>query len=400
MYVYYIALCEDNLRVKFSLRIAHYTIKKQLKEEFIMPAHFFTAVPPIIKQKNLINVGGNGDCGFRSIAAGIIDNYLSHKKRNSELFSSLLSQYYEMFPEDKALSRALTLEEKLQVLTNTPIHKHEFLVKFAFLLRQCAVDELERHPGKYPGAFIQNHEKTAPQIMREQYTWVDESALAALAKSLNLPLVVSYLTAKENIPVKFNYGPKAAAVQTEIHIQLCNQHYCPKVTHTDWFSLSITKTVMNEPQLNPVAKEGPSLKQILDQIAQMDKKILSEFEHHKTLLTQMLNDGSLAKSALIDLYIKSMDKSDYLQKRLSYAGLEHGNQDFFMAMLQRNQIESPVNNHDKTYGTLLTTEIIHALARAMSVDEIKSELVYEEIDNLQRRHRIPVEDTAARILKA
>jgi|GEM_PF-1581518 len=329
------------------------------------------------KKPVLVDVGGNGDCGFRAVAAGFIDNFISNERIKSDLLGRVLSRHFRHYPNQKPVAPGLvTPAERMQQLIKQ-VPMPELVQTLGFTFRQLAVDELVKNPAQYRGAFADRTEQTAPAIMRKPATWIDESAIAALAQALNLPIYVSVVERGKELPMLLRYNETAAG--PGISIQLQAGHYIPRLRNAGLFSgVKISSANAAKPA-EPVAMNDRSLPEILALIAEDDQRMLENFDNTHRRLTAMVTAGELTKADLLAMYIKGMKTSDYLQGRVKYVGIEHGNQHFFEAILTAERgvnIVSLPQDHDRQ----IIQELVHGIARATSIGHMHADEVFALLD--------------------
>lgn len=336
-----------------------------------------------------VDVGGNGDCGFRAVAAGLIDNFLSHPHVKGEWLNRLLTQHFKYFPEQRTTPAGLwTPAERMQQLLKH-VRMGELLQTLAYTLRQMAVTEMCAHPELYRGAFVGQHENTAPADMRQATTWIDESSIAALAHAIDLPIKVRVVESGKTLPMNLCYNEAKKAENPLIVIKLQQGHYVPRVHASERF-----KAVKDLPivrPLNPVIEnlpQDPELSEILTHIAAEDKRLVKAFEDTHYRLMTMVAAGELNKEGLLAIYTKNMGNSDYLKGRVAYVTTEHGNQDFFNAIF-RSQQSLPQEDAGLSSNEQITAELVHALARAITIGQMNVDEVFAQIDDAQevRPHR-------------
>ena len=355
--------------------------------------HFTSAFFGSKSKLTYVNVGGNGDCGFRSVAAAMINNALFIKSSANQALAKKLLDLHAAYFEQRPTRPLLTAVQRLDELLKLPTYRAQFLVELAYVLRQKAVDELSANPENYPGAFVAGNENTSPQDMRLQSTWIDESAIAALAKTLEVPIEVRVVEPTKELHAnqkkwRRNYNFEQDNSRSEpalvsqsaspIIMQLQGNHYIPKVNNEEFFK-SINRFHV-EPLNSKIAANSndPELEEVLAKIALSDQKILEEFQSTVKRLTAMVQAGEITKENLIDIYIKSLKNSDYLQGRIKYVGIEQGNQHFFEAIEARKSGVKPISplpaqSHDES----IVKELIHALARGVSIGHVNPDDVYE-----------------------
>lgn len=325
------------------------------------------------QNKVWVNVGGTGDCGFRSAAAAMIDNVLVKPRANQGLAEDLIKLHADYFEQQAIQIRLLTSAEHLAKLVEAPIARAKFLSELAYALRQVTVDELITYPERYRGAFVAEHEGTAPEKMRLQETYIDESAIAAMAKVIKVPIEIQVVEPAKELFLELSYNAELKEpVGSPIVMQLLNhdRHYIPQVGKPEYFE-SI-KPVPVSPKVRNQAAD-PELTEILAKIAREDQRLLDEFAQTSKRLSTMVTAGEMTKESLIDIYVKGMKNSDYLEGRI-----KHGTQQFFEEIERARKgvkaaVQLPQENHDEQ----VTHELVHAIARAISIGQLDPALVYE-----------------------
>lgn len=338
---------------------------------------------PIIKTRTVVNVGGNGDCGFRAVAAGFIDNFLMHSHFSVELLSKVLYPHFVYYPQHRPqMTGLMTVNDFMKgMLAN--VSMPELIQTMAFTLRQLAVDEMSAHPANYPGAFVQNNEKTSPEFMRKSVTWIDESSIAALAYALSMPIEVRVVERGKELPLPpLNYpsNVKLSAINPKIVIELESAHYRPRLLDASPFKSDIYGTF---PEIKPIINDqvaDTDLSQILVIIAAQEKRVITEFEALRDNLNCLVSDGTLTKNNLIDIYIKGMVTSDYLQGRVRHVDEELGNPYFSNALSNARSVDQVVHSPLRTHDEEICVELVRAIARAISIGHMNADDVYAQID--------------------
>ena len=157
---------------------------------FLSPGIASEVLSKVGAKRVFVDVGGNGDCGFRAIAAGLLDYFLMHPRMNGELLNKVLSSHFSYFPTHRTTMPGLVKASERMERLIKQVRMTELLPAMAYTLRQLAVTELCENPALYRGAFIDRHETTTPEEMRKPTTWIDESSIAALARALAMPIEV------------------------------------------------------------------------------------------------------------------------------------------------------------------------------------------------------------------
>jgi hypothetical protein len=331
------------------------------------------------KEAVFVDVGGTGDCGFRSVAAGLIDNFITHPSVFPvELLKQVLEAHFNYFPKHRTdLPGLVKPSDRMnQLIIN--LSMGELVQSMAYTLRQLAVGELCRHPELYRGAFVNGHEQTSPDEMRKPSTWIDESSIAALANVLNMPIEVIVAHREDALSMRLHYNPQAENLSVAVKLQGC--HYIPRVIASERFNRAKSQTVHLLPVVRESTVNDPTLPEILERIAKDDRNLVRVFEDTSKNLALKVKMGDLSQDDLLTMYVNAMGDSDYLAGRVNYVGIEHGNQDFFNAVFQS---QAGFKSSLQLTGTTdsLTDELVHALARAVSIGQMNPEQLFAPIDS-------------------
>ncbi len=326
----------------------------------------------VVKNAVFVDVGGTGDCGFRSIAAGIIDNFLNQpSSMRGEMLKQVLMNHFKYFPHHRITMPGLVkpADRMDQLIKAKKNNMGELVQTLAYTLRQMAVDELCAHPECYRGAFVKEHEQTSPENMRKASTWIDESSIAALSNALQMPVEVLIGDPQHSLRKRLRYNESATNPPVEMRLQ--GGHYIPRLVSGERFGLVRHQTAREvQPQVDS-NRVDPSLPDILIKIAAEDKRLIAAFDTTYNRLAFMVANGELSKADLLSIYIRGMSESDYLSKRATHAGVEHGHQDFF------NLISSAEKGEPRWVGSHqeMTDELIHAISRAISIGHMSEEVI-------------------------
>lgn len=348
------------------------------------------------KTMHLVDLGGNGDCGFRAIAAGIVDKLLQWpvKQEAPAYLETLLQAHARYFPEQcNSIKRLPPLAQIQWLIKNTPMPV--YIQSLAYTLRQLAVNELFAHPAHYRGAFVNQHEKTAPEKMRQAQTWIDESAIAALSNALQLPLEVRVTGPRQPLYMRLQYNTPSISngsiLKEPVVIELNQGHYRAYVSDENVFSLAARHPM--PPKASPLVspkESDPPLAELLAQIAAEDERMTRHFNHLHQQLTHMNRDDQLPKSLLVSIYCQSMKNSDYLQGRVAAVGYEYGHDYFHQAILASQKMKLTPASLEATHEHALVSELIHAIARAVAIGQLQEHDVFNAIDDYQEKRCLPV----------
>lgn len=346
-----------------------------------MPARQFFLTSSVDQlSRSVVNVGGQGDCGFRAIAAGLIDNFNVFPRLNKPLLQKVLQSHLSYYPQHRPLIQSLEDPRQLMAQVLRRIDMSELIPSMAYTLRQLAVDEMVKNPAQYPGAFVQNNEHTSPAEMRCSRTWIDESSISALAYALDLPIDVRVIIKGKELaasPLKYNANVKSSITNPTVVIELERQHYRPCLVKPEAFKSNVydSKPPLSPVQMNIVDRD---MQEILQEIAEVEKHMLETFERTRDRLITMVEAGELTKKNLLDLYIKGISTSDYLQGRVKHVDQEY-HADFF----SRAIAQLPNHSSSQSCDDAIVAELVHALSRAISIGDMRAEDVFTQVDAQQ-----------------
>ena len=340
-----------------------------------------TAVDTYGLKSSFVDVGGNGDCGFRAVAAGLIDHFLRHPRMNTELLNKILASHFSYFPAHRTtLPGLVTAAERMQQLIKD-VRMGELVQAAAYTLRQIAVTEMSTHPELYRGAFVERNEGTTPLDMRMATTWIDESSIAALANALSISIEVQVVERGKTLPMRLRYNDLGAGTPPVV-MQLQNGHYTPRVSLVERFTSVNSYCGRTLQPVNTIA-DDPDLPEIYAAIAREDKRLVVAFDNAYDRLAVMVAAGELNKDDLLAMYVKGMVASDYLSGRIAHVCIEHGNQHFFDAIIRAQrgvqQESRPAGDNDR----FIVDELVHALARAITIGQMSADNIFLPIDEKQ-----------------
>lgn len=345
-----------------------------------MARRFFPQQVVTPTSRTTVNVGGNGDCGFRSIAAGLVDNFFTHPHLNKTLLNHILQRHFIYYPVHRPnLSEEETPHQLMSRLLKK-VTMSELIQTMAYTLRQLAVDEMVKNPVQYPGAFVQNHEHTSPAEMRQPQTWIDESSISALANALNLPIRVRLISSGKELsspPLTYHSQSRHATMNPPVVISLERGHYQPSLLNPRIFQSNVYDSKVQMSPVQTVVTDS-DMPEILKKIAEAEARTVAAFESTRDCLTAMVTAGELTKSRLLEVYIKGIVSSDYLQGRMKQVDKEH-QADFFSRAIADHPSHTITSKHDDA----IVAELVHAIARAISIGHMCAEEVFTQIDAQQ-----------------
>jgi hypothetical protein len=343
------------------------------------------------RKKQLVNVGGKVDSGFRSIAAALIDLCESHAfaiTSNQSVFASLYKQHIKYFPEHKFTLKASGYSERFLGLAQS-LDRTRFIISLALTLRQMAVNEICSQPEIYRDVFYSNSDSKSPSEMRLATTHIDESAIAASARMLSMPIELTVLDdvkplkdeellAKRVIFNEYSSGPFS------LSLQQAENNYQPFVNNPAKFALQSRsldeQKVIDKGVEIAQAAQDPSMQQIMARIAADDRRIIDVYKQSIAFIENELGKNNIATDDLLQLYIESIKVAKESTRKVDYVGVENGSQAFFRKLLntKTNGHETLKRKYDARSNTL-EAELTQALARAISIGRVDPNYTIEKI---------------------
>lgn len=328
--------------------------------------------------------GGNGDCGFLSIAGSFLFNlYMNNNLYNKTTVQKIMDNFYIYYPDFKP-SQNIDAQNHLIALLNHQSNEH-LIAMFAYIFRQISVDELCQNPEIYRGAFSSENEGTSPENMRKSGTWIDESSIAALANALDLTIKVIDKGNGKLVGKSYVYNQ---AAKNQITIQLQSGHYkgVLKSSSEDVDNFIDNKAGYTPPLLKPakVIHKDPSEAEIIAKCNAYDKKVLSDFNQIKENLNFKVKIGDLNTEKLIQMYIAAINNSDYLQGRHIASIRDSGNENFFRTIVEAQRAAKEgitVTYPQENQMDSINHELIHAISRAVSIDHANLEELFQHVED-------------------
>lgn len=341
-----------------------------------------SSVLPSQRQRTPVDVGGHEDC-LRSIAAGVIDSFLTHPRANAELLSKLLSEHYQYFPKQRPAGRSGTTPAEHVHSWLKTVRLAEGVQTLAYTLRKLAVKELCSDPSKYRAAFMDgNQETNSPQTLAQPGTSLNAVAIAALAQRLQIPVEVNAVAPGKELPLKLRYQ-HSLPMQAKVVIQLQEGHNTPMLMHPERFSAVKSQPVAVATPLVNANEKYPALTEVQSLIRKEDERMVTTYKNTIHRLRAMLAANELTQKSLLGAYVKSLHPNDHIGGRVPPVGLEHGNQAFFNAITTVNASSDFSSNTG--FDQQVTQELIHALARAVSVGQLSLESLYASVESESMR---------------
>jgi hypothetical protein len=331
---------------------------------------FFGSKPPIAsapssKQKqSYVNVG-NGDL-YIAAAAAMIDSVLSIKSAANQALAKKLLELHAASFDQKSTARLPTFVEKLSELLKVPVERAQFLVELADVLSVKADEELNLH--------------------QENYLGTSDKRTDALATVMQVPIEVRVVEPNKELhanqkkwPQNYNPGSDSATkpvppapVVSPIVMQLQgNNYYIPKLNKPEFFEF-INSYNIESLKLNIVEHpQDPEVTLAIIAAAARVQRLREEFQSKLQSTVKWLtimvfgNPVELTKENLIDIYIKSLDQSNY------------GTQHLFKAIQNPKGSIKAISLPTASQEELVSIELIEAIARGIIIGQIDPALIYE-----------------------
>lgn len=309
-----------------------------------------------------LDTGYKRDSLFRAIAIGLLDNAFTQPHIAEQRLQSVLTQFYCDFPEHKTSSTAFSYpyDHIKQLLNTVPIAK--LVQKFAFNLRQIAIDAFCQHPTQYARAFMNEQGEVSPETMRKPTTYIDHSAITALSQALSIPIWVNVLNTPHAIPLRQQYHQDIAHPLTNppIKLQLRNGNFMPLVTNK-YFDEMKSQLKNMTPLCVIHNSHDPSLDYILGQIAEHEKQCIEKFKKNYQKLSDFVTSNGIKKNDLLMIYTQTITPYDY--------NMEYHNS----ATILEEVVPLPLlPGHDQQ----VIQALIFGIARAMSIGQIDPTYVF------------------------
>ena len=271
-----------------------------------------------------IDVGTGPDSMFISIAAGIIDNVSTNHVMNSQLLNKLLDVHLKTFPDQARLVQYTTdaagsMNALIQATKSRGLlSSKDLLYSLGVTLRRIAVTEMvaelckNSDQYKYLGAF---NEGIAPKNMLQSGIKVDELAVGAIARVLNLPIEVQVCADRQPLRARFLYAQDDNInIEPNIVLSLENGQYSPGMINSNMFQNLATTA------LKPIQATEATLPDIQLSLQQIRQRIQEIDAKNCKLLITMFNNNEIDKDWLLNTYISHSDRSSYLNGFLYHCG--------------------------------------------------------------------------------
>ena len=321
-------------------------------------------------KRSAVNLGGNGDSGFRSVAAGLIDNFLTHLQLNKIVLNQIVNRHFTYFPAQcSEIAGLKTSSDILKTLLRT-LGLPELIQTLAYTLRQIAVDELVKNPQRYLHVFVQkNGAILLPEVMRDPGVKIGGSALDALAKALDVAIEVrEIIPGKELLapPLRFNDAAENRVTNPIVTIELEQIHYKPRlVEHAYFTSNAYDSYPFIKPFQQNASKTTLTHGEILEAIKKENKRFSADFEASRSCLMAKVSVDGLKKDTLMNLYIENRSMIDWRTRKKNLPGLNYGD-------------EVISHSHRRTHDEEVVASLVCALSRSISLGQLPLDILEQD----------------------
>ncbi|MBN9231936.1 MAG: hypothetical protein BGO90_11670 [Legionella sp. 40-6] len=266
----------------------------------IAPSGFFKTTAASNQHQDhyqVIQVGGKP---FHAFAVAFIDYVENGHPVQEATIKKILGRFYQYFPEYVRSGHLSTPKERLSQLLHHA-RKAELVEHLAYVFRQVAVDELYAEPKNlaYREAFAELSPQTPKDFLRENTTPLPSCALKALAKQLNMPLILSYTESGKDLR---KYEASNSLNSPALKISIQSGRFYPAVRHVQEFNYVGQLNITVKPQPIAAEHEG-TLAQVLQQIHESDMQLLQTYQQHYHQLDSMMKAQELSYHDLRESYI-------------------------------------------------------------------------------------------------
>ena len=322
---------------------------------FQHPAHSSTKPYPV----NVV-----GGSLFAAATVGLIDSALLGRLYEFEL-KVLLDSFFYHFPSYSVAHPSYKKPTEQMALLINKFNKADLVDCFTYVVRQITVDTMLASPLLYQEQLSSLDRAVTEDQLRTQDKPHSPNSLAALADALKIIIVLSYEEPGKELRAKkeFNGCDRESSSAVRLKIQVRDDGYClPYILHKEHLN-SIGQFVKRSLPPLALSRESNTLQEALNQVSKANEALWLSFIEHQKRLNGMLAHGEITEETLRNLYIRFLpDTEDVgLFKRLGRA----------------HQSSTPWGNVGQNSSDLL----ISALARQLSKDKVKSDVVYTQLEN-------------------
>lgn len=317
-------------------------------------------------KSEFIDVGGDA---FHALAVAFMDNLKRGAHLSDYAASTILQRFFTYFPDYKITQAYLSTTDRMRLLVNNT-RKSEIVECLAYVLRQLTVDAILANPLAYPETFSGLSKQTLQDYLRQIDTTLPYSALAAIAETLHINLILSFKEPGKELRKRQIHQGSGAEVPFEVTLQVQGDRYFPKVsTKTDF--IYVGQLAIKAPA--PIAScSVDTLSNELELIAQQDAALLSKAEEYRKILMNMVADRELTKDLLVDLYIKFLPSQSSAPR--------------FALIEQANKVL--VNEAVGSLEQQNLVSLVHSLAQELSAGTIDVDNFFEQIESPRLRSRL------------
>ena len=190
-------------------------------------------------------------------------------------------------------------KETLELMTSSPQKSSRTALELTWVLRQLMVDTMCQAPIQYLPAFYQQGDIVKPSELRQPGTAIDISGLGALAKLLDITVVVHQTEKNQQLPGKHKFGQG----DVEFHIEEEDGRYTPRVKNKEAFRpLNSISNINQALEVDELQDEN-----LEKQVHSLIERIQKANQENSIWLENMLEEGSLSHVDLLGLYISNAD---------------------------------------------------------------------------------------------
>lgn len=312
-----------------------------------------------------------GPCGFQALAEWLLlnfDDILMYPRAKIELANIVLRYHFTYFPQHEPMTQMLLtpvncmryLKENVPAITSA----------FAYTLKRIAFNELCRDPIRYRDFFTRINEAAITLQTVFQSMDFDDHSILALTHVLQLNIDIQDSTADRPIYAltQYQHNKNQRMTHATAFIKRSGRDY-----YLSFHSENTMHTFVAEKISEPVV---PNLEHH-NSIAEIRKLLIEDADLLNKRFIRAHSDlsvSNLTKEDLLMVYIKLLsDKVDFPQQG-KRSGVEHGYQHFFANLTDDDQHPRILTD---CYDEQLRTELLRAIARAIALDDVSLDEVFD-----------------------
>ncbi|MDI1351185.1 MAG: hypothetical protein PSV35_00190 [bacterium] len=343
---------------------------------FNKPADLLSGLKSV-NAPSFINVGGEQ---FHAVAVALLDHFKSAARTPESALKKILDNFFIYFPSYKLNQAYLTPAERMNLLVNSA-RRSEVVECMAYVLRQITADELLARPLLYRDVFIPFSPATSIDFFRHGSTDLSSSALAALACSLNLTIILSYKEPEKELRRRELFkAPVLLAVPFEITLQVQGPYFFPAVKNPTAFSY-VGHLAIATPQVVNPNPSNETLADILQLIGMENKSDVHSYEQLRRKMGSMVSAGELNKKMLLDFFIGFLPQEQDMHQSADSQ---------FFASLTDLEKKSVVIASAQTPDNYLINCLVNYLSRWLSTGQIDADKFFDSMECKSHHRSSPV----------